>query len=618
MNAITELGKVAQLLNIEQQDDLKHYESVLSNTPIAKRRKEGLTMHPVHIASTGFGLGSYPFLVVQRNPGDTYVHQFSSGTPVSLFGEDDQDAISGTVVRASANELKISFYKDELPDWVHSDRIGVNVLFDTHTYKTMMLALNEVINAEKGRLKTLREVILNERAAGFEPVHPFTLPELNESQNAAVKHVLEAQEVAVIHGPPGTGKTTTLVACAHQLIKREKQIMVCAASNAAVDNLALRLHEKGLKVVRVGNLAKVNEALLSCTLGAQIKDSPEFKQITDFRKRAIEFKRIASSYKRNFGSDERAQRKLSYAEARSLQQQARDTEDYVVDRILNEAQVVACTLIGSAHGFLKDRTFKTVLIDEAGQALEPACWVPMLKCEKVVLAGDPLQLPPTVKSQEAAQKGLTTTLLEKRVERTDQHVLLRTQYRMNEGIMAFSNKAFYEGKLEAHPSVANHSIGDDSVPLSFIDTAGTGYEEELGEATLSRCNPEEARLALRVLDSLELGDHSVGVISPYRAQVDALKDLLKGRKNTVVQTVDAFQGQECDVIVISLVRSNEKGIIGFLTDYRRMNVAMTRARKKLIVIGDSATIGQDKFYAQFLEHVEEVGGYDSAWGYMEG
>lgn len=617
MKSITELGQVAKLLSIEQEEDLRIYESLLRNTPIAQRRKEGLTLYPVHISGTGYGLGSYPFITVKRNPGDTHSHKFSNGTPVSVFGEDANDTLSGTVMRASDNELKISFFKDELPEWVTDDKIGVNVLFDTHTYKMMMMALNKVINAEKGRLKELREVLLNERPAEFEPVHPFTLPDLNDSQNQAVQHVLEAKDVAVIHGPPGTGKTTTLVACAEQLVKREKQILVCAASNAAVDNLALRLQQKGLKVVRIGNLAKVNQELMPSTLGSQIRESSEFKQISDFRKRAVEFKRIASTYKRSFGADERQQRKRSYAEARSLQQQARDTEDYVVDRLLGEAQVVACTLIGSAHGFLKDRNFKTVLIDEAGQALEPACWVPLLKCQKVVLAGDPLQLPPTVKSQEAAKQGLTTTLLEKRVQRTDQHVLLRTQYRMNEGIMAFSNKVFYEGKLEAHPSVANHSIGDGAQPLLFVDTAGTGFEEEKGEASKSRRNTEEARLALRILDALDLGNHNVGVISPYRAQVELLRNMLAGRELTVVQTIDAFQGQECDVILISLVRSNPEGQIGFLKDYRRMNVAMTRARKKLVVIGDSATIGQDSFYSQFLDHVETVGGYDSAWSFME-
>ena len=615
--AIEELGTLAQLLTTEQQEDLRQYESLLRQSPIAQRRKEGLTWHPVKVVETGFGLGSYPFITVERNPGDQLPHQFYNGTPVSVFGEGEEEAVSGTAVAVRDGRMKISFYRDELPDWLDDGKVGVNVLFDTHTYKTMMGALNKAINAEKGRLKELREVLLGHNEARFSSPHPFDLPHLNESQNQAVQHVLAAEDVAVIHGPPGTGKTTTLVACAEQLIKREKQILVCAPSNTAVDNLALRLHEKGLKVVRIGNLAKVNDALLECTLEAQIRSSSEYKQISDLRKRAGEFKRIAGSYKRQFGHDERQQRRANYAEAKALQKQARETEDYVVDRVLDGAQVVACTLIGSAHGFLGERRFTTVLIDEAGQALEPACWVPMLRCDKVVLAGDPLQLPPTVKSHEAAKAGLSETLLEKRVNRTDQHVLLRTQYRMHASIMAFSNRKFYRNQLEAHPSVAEHTIGDGASPVLFVDTAGTGYDEQTGGATVSRENPEEAQLVLRVLDALVLGEHSLGVISPYRAQVDHLRGLLAGWENTVVQTIDGFQGQECDVIVISLVRSNGEGQIGFLKDYRRMNVAMTRARKKLIVVGDSATIGQDGFYADFLEFCEEVGAYDSAWSYME-
>ncbi len=615
--AIEELGTLAQLLTTEQQEDLRQYESLLRQSPIAQRRKEGLTWHPVKVVETGFGLGSYPFITVERNPGDQLPHQFYNGTPVSVFGEGEEEAVSGTAVAVRDGRMKISFYRDELPDWLDDGKVGVNVLFDTHTYKTMMGALNKAINAEKGRLKELREVLLGHNEARFSSPHPFDLPHLNESQNQAVQHVLAAEDVAVIHGPPGTGKTTTLVACAEQLIKREKQILVCAPSNTGVDNLALRLHEKGMNVVRIGNLAKVNDALLECTLEAQIRSSSEYKQISDLRKRAGEFKRIAGSYKRQFGYDERQQRRANYAEAKALQKQARETEDYVVDRVLDNAQVVACTLIGSAHGFLRDRRFTTVLIDEAGQALEPACWVPLLRCDKAVLAGDPLQLPPTVKSHEAAKAGLSETLLEKRVNRTDQHVLLRTQYRMHASIMAFSNRKFYQDRLEAHASVAEHTIGDGASPVLFVDTAGTGYKEQTGGATVSRENPEEAQLVLRVLDALALGDHSLGVISPYRAQVDLLRSLLAGRENTVVQTIDGFQGQECDVIVISLVRSNGEGQIGFLKDYRRMNVAMTRARKKLIVVGDSATIGQDGFYADFLEFCEEIGAYDSAWSYME-
>jgi predicted DNA helicase len=292
----------------------------------------------------------------------------------------------------------------------------------------------------------------------------------------------------------------------------------------------------------------------------------------------------------------------------------------MVQRILDQAQAITCTLIGSTHEFLNERKFKTVVIDEAGQALEPGCWVPIMKAEKVIMAGDQFQLPPTVKSQEAARGGLSKTLLEKTIARQERSTaLLRTQYRMNEMIMQFSNDEFYQGKLEAHESVAHHHLAHSPLPVEFVDTAGCGFEEEAGEDGESRCNPEEAKLLRNHFDAIEAdlpNDCSVGIISPYRAQIDVLEELFADRPQVVVNTIDSFQGQERDVVYISLVRCNDKNEIGFLKDYRRMNVAMTRARKKLVVIGDSGTLANDPFYERFIRFAENTGAWQSAWTWM--
>lgn len=616
--AIEALGQLAKLLNVEQEEDLRQYESVLRNTPISRRKHEGLTWHPVRVSQTGFGLGAYPFVVVERNPGDQLPHHFSAGTPVAVFGEGEDEILQGTAVYARGREMKISFLRDELPDWMDSDGLGVNVLFDTHTYKSMMRALNEAINATKGRLAELREVLFGGRGPAFSQVHPFAVERLNPSQNAAMMRVLEAEDVAVIHGPPGTGKTTTLVECVRQLVKREKQVMICAPSNTAVDNLAEKLHRADLRVLRIGNLAKVSEALQACSLEVQMQRDPDYKQIGELKKRAAQFRKLADTYKRSFGQAEREQRRLQQREAKELVKQARETEDYLSSKLVDQAQVIACTLVGSAHPLLGDRRFSTVVIDESGQALEPGCWIPLLRSDKLVLAGDPLQLPPTVKSRDAARNGLEVTLLERLVRDGEHHVLLDTQYRMHADIMAFSNRKFYGEALQAHSTVAAHTIGDGGTPVEFIDTAGCGYEEAVGEASQSRSNPEEMYLLDRHLQALQPeASFSIGIISPYRAQVEAIREHFAERPEITVQTVDGFQGQERDIIYISLVRSNATGQIGFLKDYRRMNVAMTRARRKLVIIGDSATIGQDGFYADFLEHAEASGAYRSAWEFMD-
>jgi predicted DNA helicase len=354
------------------------------------------------------------------------------------------------------------------------------------------------------------------------------------------------------------------------------------------------------------------------------------KDVKRLKKQADEYRRMATKYKRQFGREEREQRNLLLKEARNLVQDATKLEDYAVMDILNKADVVTCTLVGSVNRYLEGKRFETVVIDEAAQALEPATWIPIAKANKVILAGDPFQLPPTVKSVEASKAGLSTTLIEKCLNRLPEVSLLNVQYRMHEAIMGFSNREFYNNELRADASVAGHTIDlPDNAPLVFIDTAGCSFDEKQNPETQSLYNPGEFDILRKHLDALlaPAHDHAealpdIGIISPYREQVKYMQEQLAKDPSIPegldldIDTIDSFQGQERDVIYISLVRSNEKAEIGFLADYRRMNVAMTRARKKLVIIGDSATLGQHRFYRDFLEYVEDVGAYHSAWEWM--
>lgn len=622
MESALELGKLAQILRIEQREDFALHDAWLKKSGISERKKNGITWFPLKIVETGFGLGAYPFIVVERNPGDRLDHKFQSASPVSLFTAadgHDNTSVNGTIGYVDDQRMKISFFMDDLPDWIDEGKLGVNLLFDSKTYDEMFKALNILINLEKGRLFQLRNILLGEKEAAFHTTAQVVSSKLNASQQEAMQSILDAEDFAVVHGPPGTGKTTTLVESIGELTKREKQIMVCAPSNAATDHLAKSLAVKGIKVVRIGNLAKVETDNTALTLDVLLQKEKDFKQIRELKKRAVELRKMGGKYKRNFGREEAEQRKLIFSEARNLNKEARELESYLVSKILDEAQVIACTLIGSTSDYLEGRKFSTVVIDEAGQGIEPAVWVPILRAEKVIMAGDPFQLPPTVKSQEAARQGLTVTLLEKLIRRHPGVTLLKTQYRMHQDIMEFSNRKFYDSKLEAHSTNASWHLDFSPQVIEFIDTAGCGFEEEKGEESDSKCNPEEAKLLRKHFDQLTENNKTgfdVGIISPYRAQVEILQEEFASIPFVSVNTVDSFQGQERDVIYISLVRSNENSDIGFLRDYRRMNVAMTRARKKLIIIGDSATLGNDRFYSDFLDYIESIGAHKTAWEYL--
>jgi ATP-dependent RNA/DNA helicase IGHMBP2 len=621
MDAITELARVADNLRLEQQEDLRQHQLLLEKRSIRERIQAGLAWYPLKVAETGIGLGAYPYIIVEY-PGEWHRHYFQAASPVSLFSQaegNEGEKISGTVGYVDERKMKISFFADELPDWVDEGRIGVNLLFDSRSYDEMWRALNFFINVEKGRARELRDILLGCRAPSFAKSAALHSPVLNDSQNEALQTIAEAEDVALVHGPPGTGKTTTLVEAIRVLVARGEQVLVCAPSNAAVDHLTRSIAAAGLRPLRIGNLARIGDDTAAWSLDAVVEQERDFKQIRELKKRASEMRRMAGKYRRQFGKEEAEQRRLLFGEARSLSREARELESYLVNKVVGEAQAVTCTLIGATHEYLRDRTFATVIIDEAGQAPEPACWVPVMKAGRVIMAGDPFQLPPTVKSEKAARQGFAVTLLEKAISRHERVSLLKTQYRMNEQIMRFPCDWFYKGLLEAHESVRHWFLPGAPDVLEFVDTAGCGYEEEESQESESKRNPEEAALVRRHFDRFASGvsvPFDAGVIAPYRAQIDLLSGQFSDLPHVAVNTIDSFQGQERDVIYISLVRSNNRSEIGFLKDYRRLNVAMTRARKKLVVVGDSATLAGDPFFGAFVDFAEKSGAWRSAWEWM--
>jgi ATP-dependent RNA/DNA helicase IGHMBP2 len=636
LRAMDYFEDLLQLLAMEREADRLSYLKLAATTTVAQRRANGMSWYPVAIRGTEIGRGDYLTIELERTTHQDIPHQFRFGHPVMLFSNHDPkaDNVSGTISFVAGDRMKISLRVDELPDWSSDGKLGVDILFDENSYQEMENALKEAerVSEEREEGKLTRIIIGEHAPTYFERASIAPAQGLNPSQQSAVEKILSANELAIVHGPPGTGKTTTIIQAIKKLIEHDgKKILVVAPSNAAVDLLSDKLALEGLNVLRVGNPAKVSERLMSLTLDSKMTAHPQMKEIKRLRKQAAEYRNMAHKYKRQFGKAEREQRKALFDEARKIMKDVGRAEQYITDDLLAKAQVVTATLVGSNHYTVRSMRYHTVVIDEAGQGIEPACWIPILKGGKLVLAGDHLQLPPTIKSDEAAKKGLGNTLLEKLANKYPQAVtLLEEQYRMHSRIMQYSSDTFYEGKLQAHASVAGHTLFQGDEPMLFIDTAGCGFEEK-AEGT-STSNPEEAQFAIKHLAILadELKQHyaedafpSVAVISPYKMHLHELHEALLHtpalaplEPRISINTVDSFQGQERDIVYISMTRSNSDGVIGFLSDIRRMNVAMTRARKKLVVIGDSATLSVHPFYKAFIAYAEEIGGYRSAWEWM--
>ena len=497
-------------------------------------------------------------------------------------------------------------------------RLGVDLAFDETSFAAMREALDDVASAKGSRLAELRDVLCGFVAPGFRELQPMTFPWLNASQQRAVNKTLCCRDVMVVHGPPGTGKTTTLVEAVYETLRREPQVMVCAQSNAAVDWICGKLIDRGVPVLRVGNPARVDDKVLSATYERQFEAHPDYPELWGVRKAIRE---VSAGRRRMSRADASALSNRLH----NLRRRAVELEVKIQVEIFESARVVASTLVGSDNAVLKGRRFTTLYIDEAGQALEAACWIAIRKADRVIFAGDHCQLPPTVKSVEAERAGLSRSLMESVVDKCRSAVeLLTVQYRMNEAIMRFSSDWFYGGRLQAAEEVKCRGILDFDSPVEWLDTSEMDFSEKYVSATGGRVNPDEGEF---MLDSLEayikrIGEKRVedenldfAVISPYKAQVSWLRRNAKKRNvlrrlkgKIAINTIDGFQGQERDVVFISLVRSNDDGKIGFLSDLRRMNVAMTRARMKLVIIGSAATLTRHPFYEKlFLSQKKENG-----------
>jgi superfamily I DNA and/or RNA helicase len=636
LSAIERLKRVKELLKIERDEDYRLYKELFLRVNLEQRKKNGVTWYPVKINSEELGSGDLLHLEIERTSQLDKPHQFSSGKNVSLFSNQNNETleITGTIKFVSKNSLKLIIHSDELPDWCYDGKLGLNIQFDDNSYTEMLRALDEVIHAKNNRVAELREIIEGNLPLSFDKINDdILIPQLNLSQNRAVRHVMSVKDIGVIHGPPGTGKTTSLVQAIRLTLQEEPQVLVCAPTNSAVDLLTEKLVELGIDVVRLGHPARMAEELLNSSVDGKISSSPYYKDIKNLRRNAEDYFRMAGKYKRVFGKEEAQQRAAYYTEAKNCIKEARLLEDFIVDEVFKTAQVICCTPVTSTHRALSRKRFGTLFFDEASQALEPMVWIPLLKCKRLILSGDHFQLPPVVKSLEAKKGGLDQTILDRCIEFKEAVVLLNRQYRMSSAIMGFSNAYFYENELVADETVATHSLINDeqsylSKSIEFIDTAGCSFDEIQNPETLSHFNPKEGDILFKHLQQL-LADYSlntelpaldIGIISPYKEQREWLKEnfmhveLDKSKLHSLsIKTIDAFQGEERDVIYISLVRSNDRHEIGFLNDLRRMNVAITRAKKKLVVIGDSATIGSSEFYKSFLEYCEKNGMYRSAW-----
>lgn len=643
---IEDINHYLQLINIERNEEIRQYRQNISTLSIPERKKNGTTWYPITIANEEIGLGERLMIDVQRPINAYENHLFQQGQTAAIFvnakiQNEKNPTLNCTIVWVRDNTMRLALGVDALPDWLDEGKLGIDLLYNETTFREMDFALQRLLKAESSRLCELRDVLLGYAEPQFNPIDTnISYANLNEVQNQAIQHIAAARDMAIIHGPPGTGKTTTLVQAILHTLKQEDQVLVATASNTAVDLLTEKLCAAGVKVLRMGHPARINETLLEHTLDGQMSMHPDYKRLQNFRKEAHNYRREARKYKRTFGDEQRQERKMMLEQAKLLLDHAKMTERYIVQHLIEKAQVICCTLVGASSMELKGKQFKTVFIDEASQAMLPATFIPITKAQKVVFAGDHCQLPPTVKSIEAQQKGLAVSLFERCIEHHPQAaVMLQVQYRMNEKIMQFSSNEFYDGKLQAAALVSNHLLGDArmqtllSTPLDFIDTAGCGFEEKLNGNTQSLSNEQEAKLLLdyltKIYERLEIEcthtvwELTVGIISPYKQQVMLMKEMLKNysllmRYGTQisVNTIDGFQGQERDIVAISLVRSNERNEIGFLKDLRRMNVALTRARKKLVVVGDSATLGSHPFYERWIQYVEATEAYHSAWEFL--
>ena len=649
-SSIQALMQQRTLLQLEYYTEKEAFRKLTEQMGMQRKVKRGDAWYPLRVGKSFYNSLNQRAIEVFRTSDQDIEHNFEFGRPVMFFKvKNEEGRVKNEEGRVKNSTLKYFSFTGTV-NYVDGDRmvitvpdsaplldlqqateeIGIQLSFDETSYKLMFEALDRTMKAKNNRLAYLRDLFYSHQKAAKFTFEPMRFPWLNPTQEKAVNEVLWAKDVAIVHGPPGTGKTTTLVEAINETLMRESQVLVCAQSNMAVDWISEKLVDRGVNVLRIGNPTRVNDKMLGFTYERRFEAHPDYPQLWAIRKAIRELRK-----NRKKGSESYHQK------LERLKSRATELEIRINSELLGEARVIACTLVGSAHRLLEGMKFGTLFIDEAAQALEAACWIPMRRATRVILAGDHCQLPPTVKSIAALRAGLGKTLMERIAENKPEVVtLLKIQYRMNEEIMRFSSDWFYHGEVESAPQIKYRSILEDDSPITWIDTSNEenqvtiegddvvsgekrddmNFREQFVGESFGRINKAEADLTLLTLAEYltQVGKRrvleesiDVGIISPYRAQVQYLKRLLKKyeffkpyRRLISVNTVDGFQGQERDVILISLVRSNDEGQIGFLKDLRRMNVAMTRARMKLIILGDKSTMTKHPFYQKLWEYVE--------------
>lgn len=614
-NPITHLARLQELLLQEFNYERTQYETSLRQH-ISGRMQEPSCRYPVQLQSHEYNALNQLTLTITYdvNPDETDL-DFEPGRPCEFFFLREAPAAEAgmTVVpvqcfveRVAEGVMTVSVPNQNglrsLRAQAQNHLLGLHLCVDSTSYQIMRESLHSAMRSENEHFIRLRDTLIGPLHPRFRPLPQLSFPWLNASQNAAIQKCLEAQDVSVVHGPPGTGKTTTLVEAIIETLQREVQVMVCAPSNTAVDWISEQLMRRGVNVLRIGNPLRISDDMLDCSYERRYASHPDYPELWSIRKL------------------------LREKPSPKLRRRAEELEIKIHHEVFEAARVVACTLTGAGYHILEHRHFSTLFIDEAAQALEPACWTAILKADRVVLGGDHWQLPPTVKCPECARAGLDRTLMQRLVKEKPACVsLLTVQYRMHRDIMDFSSRWFYHGQLQAAPEVAERLVNHMDTALCWIDTSAMDFSEKESQRTASKLNSKEARLLIHTLRDYvdmiglnRLQDDRIdfGIISPYKAQVRLIRKLLKMqkfyrglRRQVAVNTVDGFQGQERDVVIISMVRDNEQGTIGFLRDLRRMNVALTRARMKLIVLGNAATLSRHPFYAQLIKYFQERGDF---------
>jgi len=596
-----------QCISLEEKEQAQRYSLDQQHT-LKQLKAEGLALHPIIVTRKNFGYADYPEISFKLSfPPEA--NMFKDGAAIECFitGE---EPVKGVLISLDGKNGEFRLFAPDFPDWIEDNGVGIKLAPDTRTSSIMKKVLNE-LESNQPLYKLFQQLHDNtsktSASASIKNLQlNFTNQKLNESQQQAVIAITQNEQITIVHGPPGTGKTTTLIEAIFQLIKNGEKVLVSAPSNTAVDNISKGLIEKGVKLLRVGNTNKVDETIFSHTPEGKLSNSKQQKEIKQLKIRAEEFRKMALKYKRSYGKAEREQRNLLFKEVKNIRTEIKKLQAYNEEKLFEEADVIAGTPIGLYDARLNHHHFQTIVIDEAGQCIEPLAWCIFPMADKIVLAGDHWQLPPTVLSNEAARLGFNRSILETAIEKVNAVFLLNIQYRMREVIAGFSSNYFYNSLLLTAAHLQNKGVH-----LTFIDTAGSGLNEVHGPDGSSLQNKGELQIAEKLIETESLDLSTTAFISPYAGQVTAAKELFP--KQLRISTIDSFQGQEKETIIVSLVRSNDEGIIGFLNDYRRMNVAITRAKEQLFVIGDSATIGGDAFYNSFLTYVEQAGMYRTVW-----